>query len=251
MGFVFKHTLKNCHLTPKQLPFLMKNILTLTVIYLLVLTSMKGQQMPDLLNVDSAQLTPIQPKMLARKQIKELKDGVLIFRLKTNDKALKKLENILNNPATSERSKQRIRKKTIPNLKSVTTELNKKIIRAFEEAYTFSDVYFMPDTCTKSLQSNDNVTCLTDATGKAVSGEVLNGKNIFLADYGTLSNDKTSSITGLIISDKASNTLLPPFPYFKRSAGFFAKLSSKNLTQISATKMITKHNFSLKQFFNE
>lgn len=229
----------------------MKNILTLTAICLLVLTSMKGQDMPDPLNMDNKNLTPIQRKMLARKQINELKDGVLIFRLKTNDKALKKLESILNNPATSERSKQRIRKKTIPNLKSVTANLNKKIIRAFEEAYTFSDIYFMPDTCTEPLQSNDNVTCLTDATGKAVSGEVLSGKDIFLADYGRLQNEKTSSITGLIISDINSNRLSPPFPYFKRSGGFFAKLSSKNLTQDNAIKMVAKHNFSLKQFFNE
>ncbi len=225
----------------------MKNILII-LISLFVITSIQGQNISDPLNVDNDDLSAVQRKMLARQQIQDLKDGVLIVRLKTNDKALKKLESILNNPNTKKKSKQRIRKKTIPQLKAAAKDLNDKMRRAFSESYTFSEVYFMPDTSTDDLQNKRTRTSLTDAQGNAVSSDVLTEKNIFLVDYGQLPNDKTASITGLIISDIDSNTLHPPFPYFQRSGGVFVKLSSNKLTDENAVKMIQIWNKKLKSY---
>lgn len=225
----------------------MKNILIL-IISLFMITSIQAQDMSDPLNVDNDELSLVQRKMLARQQIQDLKDGVLIVRLKTNDKALKKLERILNNPNTKKKSKQRIRKKTIPQLKAAAKDLNDKMRQAFSESYTFSEVYFMPDTSTDDLQNKRTLNSLTDAQGKSVSSDVLAEKAIFLVDYGQLPNDKTASITGLMISDIDSNTLRPPFPYFQRSGGVFAKLSSNNLTSENAVKMVKIWNKKLKSY---
>jgi len=184
-------------------------------------------------------------------QLEALKNGVLIFRLKTNDKALKKLEGILNNPNTRESNKKRIREKTMPDLKSSAETLNNKLIRAFAEKYDFSAVYFMPDICTNALQNNHTLTCLTDAEGNPVSADVLQNKTIFLADFSELENDTTTRIKGLIISDKNADRLMSPFPYFQRSGGVFTKLSSNTITPKDALKMVERWNKKLHDFFEE
>jgi len=190
-------------------------------------------------------------QILLRGQLEALKNGVLIFRLKTNDKAVKKLEGILNNPKTKESSKQRIRERTMPDLKATTKELNDKLIRAFAEGYDFSAIYFMPNTCTDALQKNASITCLTDAQDNTVSGDVLEGKTIFLADFSELENNTTSRIKGLIIRDKNAEILSDPFPYFQRSGGVFTKLSSKNISSKDALKMVSLWNDKLHSFFEK
>jgi len=226
------------------------NILTLLALFLFSDIAY-GQGLPDPMNRKAENFTLSQRKIQAREHIKSLKDGVLIFRLKTNDKALKKLERILNNPHTKEKNKRRISKKTLPNLKATTQESNDKLIRAFAEGYDFSALYFMPDTCTNSLQNNYALTCLTDAEGNAVSGNVLEDKTIFLADFSELENNTTSRIKGLIISDKDAERLAPPFPYFQRSGGVFVKLSSNTITSKDALKMVEYWNGKLHAFFEE
>jgi len=178
-----------------------------------------------------------------------LKDGVLIFRLKTNAKALKKLEGILNNPNTKESSKRRILQKTMPNMKATTQKLNDKLIRAFAEKYDFSAVYFMPDTCTNSLQNDYPLTCLTDAGGNAISDNVLEEKSIFIADFSELENNTTTRIKGLIISDKNAERLTPGPIYFQSEGNVFIKLFSKDITSKNAQRMIEKWNSNLHDFF--
>jgi len=184
-------------------------------------------------------------------ELEALKNGVLIFRLKTNDKALKKLEGILNNPNTKESSKKRIRESTIPDLKASAAKQNDKLIRAFAEGYDFSAVYFMPDTCTNTLQKNYPLTCLTDVEGNPVSADILVDKSIFLADFSELENDTTTRIKGLIISDKNANRLTPPFPYFQRSGGVLVKLSSNTITPKDALKMVERWNKKLHDFHKQ
>ncbi len=228
----------------------MKNLLALIAL-LLFSNIVYNQDIIDPVNVEAENFTPNQREMQARKQINELKDGVLIFRLKTNDRAIKKLENILNNPNTSETSKKRIRERTLPDIKASAEQQNDKLKRAFAEGYDFSAIYFMPDTCTNSLQNDYSLSCLTDAEGNAVAADIIEGKIIFLADFSELENDKTSRIKGLIISDKNAKRLLPPFPYFQRSAGVLAKLSSNTITPKDALKMVTRWNNKLHKFFEQ
>lgn len=226
------------------------NIFTLLALFLFSNVAY-NQELPDPVNIKSENFTPNQRKISARKHINELKDGVLIFRLKTNDKAIKKLESILNNPKTSDASKKRIRERTMPDLKASAETQNNKLIGAFAEGYDFSDIYFMPDNCTNSLQDKHSLTCLTDAEGKTVSADVIKNKTVFLADFSELENDKTSRIKGLIISDVNSERLMPPFPYFRRSGGVFVKLSSNTITPKDALKMVTRWNNKLHRFFEE
>ncbi len=229
----------------------MKLINTLALLAFLFLSNTAYTQELEVINVQPENFSATQRKMQARKDINDLKTGVLLFRLKTNDKAVKKLERILNNPATSEASKKRIRERTMPDIKASAEKINGKLKRAFTEAYDFTDVYFMPDNCTNALQNGDQITCLTDADGKAVSADVLKDKTIFLADFSELENDKTSRIKGLIISDKNSRRLASPFPYFQRSGGVFVKLSSNTITQKDAIKMVEIWNAKLHAFFKQ
>ncbi len=229
----------------------MKLIKTLTLLAFIFLSNIAYSQDLEVINIQPENFTPEQRKMQARKDIKDLKAGVLIFRLKTNDKAVKKLERILNNPATSEASKKRISERTMPDLKASSEQLNNKLIRAFAEKYDFSAIYFMPDNCTNALQNGEQLTCLTDADGNTVSTDVLKDKTIFLADFSELENDKTSRIKGLIISDKDSRRLMPPFPYFQRSGGVFVKLSSNTITPKDALKMVEIWNAKLHAFFKQ
>jgi len=228
----------------------MKNLLALIAL-LLFSNVVYNQDIIDPINVKAENFSPNQRKIQARKHIKELKDGVLIFRLKTNDKAVKKLERILYNPKTSETSKKRIRNRTLPDLQASADKQNDKLKRAFAEGYDFSAIYFMPDTCTNSLQNSYPLTCLTDAEGNAVSADVVKNKTIFIVDFSELENDKTSRIKGLIISDENSERLLPPFPYFQRSGGVFVKLSSNTITPKDALKMVTRWNSKLHTFFEQ
>ncbi len=230
----------------------MKLINTFTLLALCLFSNIAyNQELPDIINVTPENFTLNQRNMLGRKHIKELKEGVLIFRLKTNDKALKKLQSILDNPKTNDSSKQRIRERTMPDLKASAETQNNKLKSAFAEAYDFSAVYFMPDTCTYSLQNDLPLTCLSDAEGNPLAADAIKHKNIFIVDFSELENDKTSRIKGLIISDKNTNRLMPPFPYFQRSGGVFVKLSSNTITPKDALKMVTRWNSRLHNFFEE
>ena len=226
------------------------NVILFLVLFLFS-NAVYNQALPDPINREAENFSPNQRKMQARQHIKSLKNGVLIVRLKTNDKALKKLERILNNPATKEKNKQRIRERTMPDLKASAETLNNKLIRAFAEGYDFSALYFMPDTCTNALQNKLPLTCLTDANDNVVSGEAIQDKTIFLADFSELENDKTSRIKGLMISNKESERLMPPFPYFQRSGGVFVKLSSSTINSKDALKMVKRWNKKLHDFFEE
>lgn len=198
---------------------------------------------------DNKELTKIQRKMLARQYIKSIKDGILIVRLKTQDKAIKKLNSILSN-SENEAQKKRIRERDLPKIKANRDALNQILRTAFNENFKMGTVYFMPDTCTTSFLAGRTPTCLTDVAGKPVSGKAIKQSNFVVVDYGQLSDDSNSTITGIIASDNKFDMLPPPFPYFQKNGGFFAQLSNKKLTLSMAAKMVRKWQKRLSAYHN-
>lgn len=224
----------------------MKNILAIVLILSPIL--LFAQTPADPLNAKK-ELTRIQRKMLARQHVEALKDGILIVRLKTQDKAIKKLESILSSSG-DEAQKKRIRDRDLPKIKANRDELNQILRTAFDKNFKMGAVYFMPDTCTATFLAGRIPTCLTDATGKSVSGKVINQPNFVVIDYGQLSNDSNSTITGIIASDNQFEMLPAPFPYFQKNGGFFVQLSNKRLTASMAGKMVSKWQKRLLAYYN-
>ncbi len=224
----------------------MKNIFAIILVSLPIF--LFAQTPTDPLNAKK-ELTRIQRKMLARQYVETLKDGILIVRLKTQDKAIKKLESILSR-SENEAQKKRIRDRDLPKIKANRDELNQTLRTAFDKKFKLASVYFMPDTCTASFLSGRIPTCLTDATGKSVSGKVIQQPNFVVIDYGQLSNDSNSTITGIIASDNKFDMLPAPFPYFQKNGGFFVQLSNKRLTASMASKMVAKWQKRLITYHN-
>ncbi len=228
----------------------MKNLLSLILLVCLTVSIVLAQDKPiDILNQD-VELTRVQRKMKARQYIEAFKDGVLIVRLKTQDKALKKLKGILASPDASEAQKQRIRDKEIPKIKAERDELENILRKAFQQKYTFSKVYFMPDVCTTEVIEGNELTCLTDTKGQSVSID-LKDRLFVVVDYRQLSNDRNANITGLIANDNNFKLLVEPFPYFQRNGGFFTQLSNKKLTLKNAVRMVEKWQEKLNRYLLE
>ncbi len=159
-------------------------------------------------------------------QIEELKDGVLVVRLKSNNRKINAL-------------KESLAKTPNPNLERqlVTAELEafhtaKAMMQAFEQAYQFSEVLFMHDTATTALKNEQYERIFLDKDLKPTVEADLSNRFFCVLVEGK----SVSGAEGYVVLDSQFEAIPRPFPNFVRRNNlgylmnsFFADNSMANL----------------------
>ncbi len=172
----------------------------------------------------------------AEKHIKRLKEGVLLVRLSSRRKQIQSLEK----NGRSEKARE---------LKEQVKKRHRKIIDAFEEAYTFSDVGFFLDSQTPELLNENWEKALLE-TGNKVSSKNMaqNPDHFYIADAGeSYIKQEEQTFKGLVIRDKNLEYIQPPFPnkIANLDGLFFLDLNR------SPKELVEKLNTKLNSYFRE
>jgi len=195
-----------------------------------------------------------QCKIDSERQINELRNGVLLVRLKTKKKTIS---------AMRKAKRYKLADKTEQELK----KRNQFIITGFKSNFNFCPVYFFYSHDSKYVRNNnlDSISFLNDSL--IIDNSItVNNSNIYVAEFGSVYPDtmvysqseyfeygkkqttnyggSALTITALIIKSNQFTQLKDPFPYFVRE---FKGL----LIQRSIKKAIYKMNAKLVKFVNE
>lgn len=149
-------------------------------------------------------------RVLATTAIKDLKEGFLLVRLQTADRALKEIEKLKSKAGISPDVLRKIEKKEAQIIKDRDYE-NEQIKILFESHYTFSKVYYMADTAFRKNGEEDFLDYVMDADGQKVSREKLEGERYLIAYAGI---NPESGALGIVIADRSIEPLVLPFPGF-------------------------------------
>jgi hypothetical protein len=182
------------------------------------------------LNAQIAPLTTEQRKIRAKDLIKELKEGVLIVRLESQDKKITKLRELLEE--SSGDSRQQIEERIERTIQE-RDETNRYLLEAFREKYAFSDYRAMYDTETVALFRGVREGIFLNNDLEPDPEITLPTDKFLIAELGYTDPQKDARVFGLMVLDAQANKLDRPFPYF-------SKLTDPDLPWISADKTYRK-----------
>ncbi len=168
----------------------------------------------------SAQTTSTN-KTIATQQIKDLKNGALVVRLKTNDRSI-------------EAYRKSGRAELADKLVEENRIQNQKLADAFRSFFDYCKVYFIYAKSTNALLKSEPGIFLNDTL--AVDSSIrLSEKYFFIAEYGTITSNaltdeyhykgvyhtepsaSASSTSVIFISDTSLSQLREPFPFYQQT----------------------------------
>ncbi len=167
--------------------------------------------------IDTSFTRPASNRYYSAQQIKELKHGALIVRLKTNDKSVEAYRNAGQNALADKIVAER-------------NELNLKIAQAFTYYFTFCKVYFIYAKNSEALQKKQPGIFLNDKLEPDTSIK-LKESYYLTAEYGSFTTNErvdeyhysgvnrtqpstsTAGSSALVIMDSTFNQLQEPFPF--------------------------------------
>lgn len=141
--------------------------------------------------------------------IQDLKTGVLVVRLSSNQRKIEALRGQLATPNLSEKSRERLQLLLDGTLQETAAE-NSGLVAAFREEFDFSEVMFMYDTATYLLKKGIKQGYFLSDSLQADPALSLSGKTFRLAYFGSKSGmSKRKSIIGV---DRNFQDIPAPFP---------------------------------------
>lgn len=144
---------------------------------------------------------------IAFQHIKDLKNGVLIVLIETNQNKLEALEK-----AKQKSSNQTEIIKEIEGIKNKIAIVRNQTKLAFDSSYVFSKVLFAPDTILKTIHKK-SPSFFYNENWEVVEKILENEKYYFLYQGIT----QSVGMEAYIIGDKNGKDLKPPFPYYVKS----------------------------------
>lgn len=196
---------------------------------------------------------------IALYQIESLKNGVLLVRLQTKQKAIDHFISIGNDDAAN-------------RVKQKQEDVNAQIISAFKKSYDFTNVYFFSSEYSNQVRAhkldsvpfidkhivdkrNRDPTNMTFLTAELTTLEADTATARFNSyDYdgkekGSASVSSNMGISALIFKSDQFVQLSDPFPYYVRGyTGFLQKLFGINKNIRKLSKIVAKANGYLKRF---
>jgi len=162
-------------------------------------------------------------KLDSHGNIKLLKNGALLVRLKTSDL-------IINGYSKQGKTKMAEEARLKQELD------NKEIMAAFKQAYNFSSVYFFYSSHSDEIKNGKCKDLIFDVDSQPVAH--LNCDNVLI---GELDESSTTHIEAFIIKDKNFNQLNEPFP-------FLIKKNSLGVKSRTFEEIVEELNFKLNNF---
>lgn len=202
-------------------------------------------------NMIAQELSRKERVVLAEQSIKDLKDGTLVLRLKSKRNKIEKLEELL---AKSD-IKESVRSSLNDELKKTIDQRNRyniSLINAFEENYSFSNIYYMYDTASVSLRNGTRSGIFLDKSLELDSAIEIPEGAFFVAKTGTTNSTSTTGVEALVIMDDQLKDMQRPFPYYVRlnSIGrlFTRIFNHKNLVKKDSKAVVEKLNRNLNKY---
>lgn len=139
---------------------------------------------------------------LAANYIRQLKDGVVLVRLKTSNLQVAKLIEL----GKVEEAKEKV---------ILQQEKNLKIVKSFSKYFNFCKVYFFYSNNSELVKQKKTEGIFLDLNLNVDSSIKLNEVNVFIVDIGDLFFDAFSSHSeGIGIMNQDFELLVKPFPYY-------------------------------------
>ena len=177
-------------------------------------------------------------KAAAKEAITVLHEGVLLVRLNFKEEQVKYFEKFNNT-------------KEVDRIRKTELKLNLNIIKAFNDLYKFSPVYFFGMTDSRLVaEGKFNEVTFYNNQGLADSSIKLKSNNILIAEFGMVEADTsnnqgaTTSMSALVVRSNEFVQLRDPFPFY---AGYFPVVRAKKRFRMPVLRLNERlHNFYLK-----
>lgn len=191
----------------------------------------------------------------ARESIKALKGGALIVRLPSHQKKIDALKGILSSTGQDSPNRKRLEKQFKSTLAD-RQEFNQNIMMAFNEAYNFSEAYFILDTATASLKGGQfQGIFLDDSLQPDPAIRLAAPPPYFVLRFGSTSDMTTDGLEAMVITDGQFEDMDKPFPYYQRLNDFSAFMGSifpaPDQKEKDALRIVSKLNKKLHEYYNQ
>lgn len=149
-------------------------------------------------------------KEYAFSSIKELKEGAMVVRLKTNHRKLAIIERNLRSPNLTKAQRKRQERILAGTLKA-RDEFNEAIGTMFVDSFTFCPVYVMYDTCSSALSKGVREGLFLGKDNKIDPSIKIKEANIFIVNY---KENGAEFPYDVLRVRKLKEKLENPFPYY-------------------------------------
>jgi len=189
-----------------------------------------------------------QKKWVVRDSIlHDFKDGTLVVRLKSHEKKLNKINELIKKKSIDTGDKKRLEKKRDYIIQN-RDRFNRELVGAFNTSYNFSNVVFMFDKDLKKFKDGRFEELFLDQHLDPVSEmPAMNGSVYFFGEGQT--NTPGNSVEGLLVMDANSEQLPNWFPNFFRAKSnlksFFGIFSKTKYAYRPQEKVIGKFQSEL------
>ena len=189
------------------------------------------------------------------KSIRDLKEGVLVVRLRTQSNKIEKLSELLQ----SEELKSNVRTHYLAELEETRQEVereNRLLMQAFQDQYHFSNVLFLYDTLAPALKSANPSGLFLNDERQIDPQRTLEGRNFLIAGIGLVAaSEGASGNDALIVYDRAFNAMARPFPGYTgvSTIRLFFKTFTAPDEQVEAfhlRKMVERLDRKLSRYYN-
>lgn len=153
----------------------------------------------------------------AIQHLEQLKEGVLVVRLQTNNRKIQTLQSMVRNNPKDKRNKKLL-EKTIQEKE----DLQKATVEAYQTNYNFSKVLFMPDTCAAKLLEGETKGIFLNENLEIDAAIELDAQHFYISYIGTPPVSTSSGQKSLLIADRYNQLVSPPFPRVVKLYRFIA-----------------------------
>ena len=153
------------------------------------------------------------PKEHAEAAIADLKNGVLVIRLKTGNAQLQALRRVADSPHVSEKIRKKFEKKIVEKTRKIKEE-NEWLRESLKEEYDFSEILYIADTSAHLLKEGISSGYFLNENNRPDTSLSLHGRPYLVAFYGDSASPAKNGVEGLVVLDKNFKELSEPFPHF-------------------------------------
>ena len=186
-------------------------------------------------------LSQYEAKPIAYKHIQNLKNGVVLVRMHTDDAIVAQMKKMHENKSLKAKLKE-------------IEDRNKEIYAAFKSGYTFTPVYFFYGRDSKKVMDKNYANIFIGDELKIDSSIVLPAnKPVYIVDVGDIYFEAFGGhFDGMIVMDHTISPLTRPFPYYvrRRSGMVILKRTYLEMVLILQTKLEDFYKESLPNLEN-
>ena len=154
-------------------------------------------------------------RAIAEQSIKQLKEGTLVLRLKSKRNKIREMKKVIAAPDIKPALRKRLEKRLENTIKE-RDRYNQSLIDAFDEYYSFSNIYYIYDSSSVELKNGERSGIFLDKNREVDPTIEIPEGDVFVLRTGNTDYSSTTGIEALVVMNKELKDLQRPFPYYVR-----------------------------------